>query len=124
MIRGIEHTAIATPDPAALAQWYVDTLGFVINYRGSTAVFVKAPNGSMIEFIPAEGDRGPNTLKSPGLRHLALLVDDFEAQYARLQRKGVHFIGEPSESKGNKVVFFTDPEGNILHLLQRATPLP
>jgi glyoxylase I family protein len=124
MIRGIEHTAIATPDPAALAQWYVDTLGFVINYRGSTAVFVKAPNGSMIEFIPAEGDRGPNTLKSPGLRHLALIVDDFEAQYARLQRKGVHFIGEPSESKGNKVVFFTDPEGNILHLLQRATPLP
>jgi len=124
MIRGIEHTAIATPDPAALAQWYVDTLGFVINYRGSTAVFVKAPNGSMIEFIPAEGDPGPNTLKSPGLRHLALLVDDFEAQYARLQRKGVHFIGEPSESKGNKVVFFTDPEGNILHLLQRATPLP
>jgi glyoxylase I family protein len=88
MIRGIEHTAIATPDPAALAQWYVDTLGFVINYRGSTAVFVKAPNGSMIEFIPAEGDRGPNTLKSPGLRHLALIVDDFEAQYARLQRKG------------------------------------
>ena len=124
MIRGIEHTAIATPDPAALAQWYVDTLGFVINYRGSTAVFVKAPNGSMIEFIPAEGDRGPNTLKSPGLRHLALLVDDFETQYAMLQRKGVHFIGEPSESKGNKVVFFTDPEGNILHLLQRATPLP
>jgi len=124
MIHGIEHTAIATPDPAALAQWYVDTLGFVINYRGSTAVFVKAPNGSMIEFIPAEGERGPNTLKSPGLRHLALIVDDFEAQYAMLQRKGVHFIGEPSESKGNKVVFFTDPEGNILHLLQRATPLP
>lgn len=124
MIHGIEHTAIATPDPAALAQWYVDTLGFTINYRGSTAVFVKAPNGAMIEFIPAEGDRGPNTMKSPGLRHLALTVDDFEAQYARLQQLGVHFIDEPKESKGNKVVFFTDPEGNILHLLQRSVPLP
>lgn len=124
MIRGIEHTAIATPDPGALAQWYVDTLGFAINYRGSTAVFVKAPDGTMIEFIPAEGERGPNTLKSPGLRHLALTVDDFEAAYGALQRKGVHFLGEPSESKGNKVVFFTDPEGNILHLLQRTMPLP
>ncbi|MEJ5367149.1 MAG: VOC family protein [Bryobacteraceae bacterium] len=124
MIQGIEHTAIAAPDPGALAQWYVDTLGFTINYRGSTAVFVKAPNGSMIEFIPSEGDRGPNTMKTPGLRHLALTVDDFEAQYARLKQKGVNFLGEPSESKGNKVVFFTDPEGNILHLLQRSAPLP
>ncbi len=124
MIRGIEHTAIATPDPAALARWYVDTLGFTINYRGSTAVFVKAPDGTMIEFIAAEGERGPDTLKSPGLRHLALTVDDFEAAFADLQRKGVRFLGEPAESKGNKVVFFADPEGNILHLLQRAVPLP
>lgn len=124
MIQGIEHSAIASPDPAALAQWYVDTLGFVINYRGSTAFFVKAPNGTMIEIIPAEGDRGPNTLKSPGLRHLALTVADFENAYATLKRKNVTFLSEPQESKGNKVVFFTDPEGNILHLLQRATPLP
>lgn len=124
MIQGIEHSAIASPDPAALAQWYVDTLGFVINYRGSTAFFVKAPNGTMIEIIPAEGGRGPNTLKSPGLRHLALTVADFESAYATLKRKNVTFLSEPQESKGNKVVFFTDPEGNILHLLQRATPLP
>jgi glyoxylase I family protein len=124
MIQGIEHTAIATPDPAGLAQWYVDTLGFTVNYRGSTAVFVKAPNGTMIEFIPAEGERGPDTMKAPGLRHLALTVDDFETQYARLRQKGVRMLGEPSESKGNKVVFFTDPEGNILHLLQRSAPLP
>ena len=124
MVQGIEHSAIASPDPAGLAQWYVDVLGFVINYKGSTAYFVKAPNGTMIEIIPAEGERGPNTLKSPGLRHLALTVTDFENAYATLKRKGVTFLGEPQESKGNKVVFFTDPEGNILHLLQRATPLP
>jgi len=123
MIQGIEHTAIASPDPAALAQWYVDTLGFVINYRGSTAFFVKAPDGSMIEIIPAEGERGPGTLKSPGLRHLALSVTDFDSVYAGLQARNVKFLDAPLESKGNKVVFFTDPEGNILHLLQRATPL-
>lgn len=124
MIQGIEHSAIASPDPATLAQWYVDTLGFVINYRGSTAFFVKAPDGSMIEIIAAEGARGENTLKTPGLRHLALTVTDFDAAYAALQAKHVHFVGEPLDSKGNKVVFFTDPEGNYLHLLQRATPLP
>ena len=32
VIKGIEHTAIAAADIAALAEWYVKTLGFVINY--------------------------------------------------------------------------------------------
>jgi glyoxylase I family protein len=124
MIRGIEHTAIAAADVPALADWYVGTLGFTINYKGSTAIFVKAPDGSMIEIIPAEGERGNPTLKTPGLRHLALAVTDFDAVYAELQAKKVNFIAEPVAAKGNKVVFFTDPEGNVLHLLEREKPLP
>jgi len=124
VIKGIEHTAIAAADITALAAWYVDTLGFIINYSSANATFVKAPDGTMIEIIRAEGDRAGQTLKSPGLRHLALAVDNFEASYAALQAKGIAFLGEPQESKGNRVVFFTDPEGNILHLLYRATPLP
>jgi catechol 2,3-dioxygenase-like lactoylglutathione lyase family enzyme len=124
MIRGIEHTAIAASDMQALADWYVATLGFVINYQSANAIFVKAPDGTMIEIIRADGDRAGQTLKTPGIRHLALAVDDFESAYAALQTKSVQFISEPLESKGNKVVFFADPEGNYLHLLYRATPLP
>jgi glyoxylase I family protein len=124
MIRGIEHTAIASPDPASLAQWYVDTLDFVINYRGTTAFFVKAANGSMIEIIQAEGEGTPHGMATPGLRHLAILVENFEPVYARLVQKKVRFLTEPAEKGGNKVVFFTDPEGNILHLLERRVPLP
>lgn len=124
MIKGIEHSAIASADIAALASWYVDTLGFTINYQSPNAIFVKAPDGSMIEIIHSEGDRAAQTLKTPGLRHLALTVTDFDAVFAALQMKKVNFVSSPVESKGNKVVFFTDPEGNYLHLLQRATPLP
>ena len=62
-------------------------------------------------------------MKTPGLRHLALTVADFDAAYEQLKKKKVSFLGEPQESKGNRTVFFTDPEGNILHLLYRATPL-
>ena len=123
MVKGIEHTAIAAADVAGLAEWYVTTLGFVINYRGSTAMFVKAPDGSMLEIIQAEGERGAATMKTPGLRHLALTVTEFDAVYAGLKARGVTFLTEPADSKGNKVVFFTDPEGNILHLLQREKPL-
>ena len=65
MIQGIEHTAIASPDPQKLAQWYVDHLDFTINYNSGRTVFVKAPNGYMLEIITSEGARGPQTMKDP-----------------------------------------------------------
>jgi glyoxylase I family protein len=123
VIQGIEHTAIAAANAAALADWYVDVLGFEVNYRSANAIFVKAPNGTMIEIIHAEGDRPSNAMKTPGIRHMALTVTDFDGAYRQLQDKKVSFLGEPQESKGTRVVFFADPEGNILHLLQRSTPL-
>ncbi|MCC6861096.1 MAG: VOC family protein [Bryobacterales bacterium] len=124
MVKGIEHAAIASPNPEKLAQWYVDNLGFIINYQSKNATFVKAPDGSMIEMIVSEGELARPRQKDPGLRHLALAVDDFENVYARLKAVGATFLTEPVSSKGNQVVFFTDPEGNILHLIQREQPMP
>jgi glyoxylase I family protein len=124
MIVGIEHTAIVANDVAALADWYVDTLGFVINYRSPGATFVRAQNGTMIEIFAAEFPRGEQQLRTQGIRHLALTVADFDAAYETLKTKNVNFVSEPMESKGNRVVFFTDPEGNYLHLLHRQQPMP
>ncbi|MBI1789365.1 MAG: VOC family protein [Acidobacteria bacterium] len=124
MFKGLEHTAIATPDPAKLAQWYCDYLGFHINYRYDVFYFVKAANGTMLEIIPSEGPRGSNQMKDPGIRHLAVLVDDFDAAYQELKSKGVTFLNEPYVNQGNRLVFFTDCDGNILHLLTREKPLP
>jgi predicted enzyme related to lactoylglutathione lyase len=78
----------------------------------------------MIEIILAEGERAPQKMKDPGLRHLAIGVGDFDIAYTSLKAKGVQFLSEPSTSKGNSVVFFTDCDGNILHLIHRETPLP
>ena len=124
MILGLEHVAIASPEPAKLAEWYVNTLGFTVNYQSPRTTFVKAPNGSMIEIITAAGDRVPQTDKHPGLRHLALQVDDFDATYADLKSKNVSFVDEPGGKGGVKTVFLKDPEGNLLHLIHRETPLP
>ncbi len=124
MIVGIEHIAIGTPDPQKLAQWYVETLGFSINYNSGRTVFAKAPNGSMIEFITSEGALTPHTMKDPGLRHLAIAVSDFDAVYGQLKAKNVNFLNEATDAKGVKTVFFTDLDGNILHIIQRQTPLP
>jgi len=63
-------------------------------------------------------------MKDPGLRHMALTVSDFDAACARLKEAGVSFLTEKAASGGNTTVFFTDCDGNILHLLHRQTPLP
>jgi glyoxylase I family protein len=124
MFTGLEHTAIASPSPAGLAQWYVDYLGWRINFQYDGNYFVKAPDGAMLEIIPAEGDRAGQEMRTPGLRHLAISVDDFDEAYQRLQALNVHFLTKPVENQGNRLVFFTDCDGNYLHLVQRPQPLP
>jgi hypothetical protein len=51
-------------------------------------------------------------------------VEDFDAGLALLKEKSVHFLGEPFNNQGNRLVFFTDCDGNILHLIARPAPLP
>jgi glyoxylase I family protein len=123
MFKGLEHTAIASPDPERLAQWYVDHLGFVVNYRYDRNVFVKAPNGAMLEIIPSEGPRAPQKMKDPGIRHLAIAVDNFDAAHQQLRSQNVRFVTDPIDLKGNRLVFFEDADGNYVHLIHRATPL-
>jgi len=125
MFRAIEHTAIATPDPEKLAAWYVDILGFRINHRYGPNVFVRAPDGGVLELIPADnGDRPEQRMFQAGIRHLAVTVDDFDAAHQMLQSRGVNFLTEPTNVGGNRLVFFTDSDGNYLHLVSRPAPLP
>src|SRR5438270_4020972 len=116
MFNGMEHTAIASPDPKRLAEWYAANLEFVINFEYDGNYFVRASNGTMLEIIPSIGERGSNQMKDPGIRHLAIDVDDFDAAHQRLLQLGVGVLGEPISNKGNRLIFFTDVDGNILHL--------
>ena len=124
MFQGLEHTAIASPNPETLAKWYVDHLEFHINYTYAGNYFVKAANGSMLEIIPSEGARGSNQMKDPGIRHLAIAVDDFDTAHEHLKKRGVRFLGDPINNQGNRLVFFADGDGNIVHLVKREKPLP
>ena len=123
MFKGLEHTAIATPDPERLANWYVKHLGFHINFQYDGNFFVKAPNGTILEIIPSEGERAAQGFKAPGIRHLAIAVDDFDAAAAALAAQGVE-LQKPIQIKGNRLQFFTDCDGNLIHLIHREKPLP
>jgi glyoxylase I family protein len=124
MFVGLEHTAIASPSPAKLAQWYVDHLGFRINFEYDGNYFVRAANGAMLEIIPSEGARAEQKMRDEGIRHLAIEVSDFDAAHAALKAQNVNFTGQPYVNQGNRLVFFTDCDGNFVHLIQRPQPLP
>lgn len=127
-IRGIEHFAIGARDPKALCDFYANVLGFRVVFRNEKqppTFFVKPPGGSMIEIMPAadgaKGDARSNA--DPGLVHVALSVDKLEEAMQRLAGYGISFEGEVKVTGDTRAVFFRDPEGNILHLIERPRPL-
>ena len=123
MFTGIEHFAIASPSPKRLAEWYVAYLEFEISYEYAGNYFGEAKNGGLIEIIPSEGVRADDSMRTPGMRHIAISVDDFDEAYKQLQEQNVKFEGEPYENSGNRLVFFKDADGNLVHLIKREKPL-
>ncbi|MGP0073846.1 MAG: VOC family protein [Bryobacteraceae bacterium] len=124
MFQGLEHTAIASPDPKRLAEWYVRKLDFHINYTYDGNYFVRAKNGTLLEIIPSVGDRAPQQMKDPGIRHLAISVDDFDAAIEELRQRGVEFLAPAFSIGGNRLIYFSDGDGNYVHLIKRPQPLP
>ncbi len=127
MFQGVEHLAIASPDPEKLAHWYVDHLGFHINFAYAGNWFVRAPDGSLIEIIPAEAPQPAQNMadnKKAGIRHIAISVTDFAAAHDHLKKLNVNFLGEPFDLGTNRLVFFNDGDGNLVHLIKREKPLP
>lgn len=129
MFQGIDHLAIAAKDPAELAAWYRDGLGFKIvfcNDKTPPTLLVGIPGGGMLEIMPDNGHPVvKHELLDPGMRHLALRVTDFEAMYAKLQALQVTFVGEVVQAVGGgKVVSFEDPEGNVLQIAWRPEGFP
>jgi catechol 2,3-dioxygenase-like lactoylglutathione lyase family enzyme len=126
----IDHPAIACQDVNLVAQWYCRHLGMrVIANDGKTPPSMlvgydrDVRGGAVIELMPArDAGPAPETFKrfQPGLRHLALRVDDFDQTYERLKQLGVRFVMEPGQAlAGGKIVSFLDPEGNELQIVER-----
>ncbi len=127
MFKGFEHAGIAAADPQGLADWYVRLFAFeVASHNGRTppTILLKAPDGTVLEILPAEdGQPGEYGQRQIGIRHLALRVDDFAAALQYLKDNGVSEFFDDRGSDSYHLIFFRDPEGNLLHLIWRPKPL-
>lgn len=122
---GIEHVAIYAKDTKALSDWYKDMFdGEVVYDNGKGTYFIAFSDKSMIEFCSAESENVPTELTTPGIRHIAMSVDEFDALAKKVVDSGAPILKEANVSaKGIGTIFFRDPEGNIVHLISRPEPL-
>ncbi len=125
----IEHLGFAASDPAALADWYVRVLGgkqVWSNGLTPPALFIELSGPLVLEiYASASGSSEALPNHVAGFRHLALRVEDLDDARAELTARGVNFV-EPIKPAGGggRVQFFRDPEGNLLHLVDRPVDAP
>lgn len=135
MVTGIEHVAICSKNSTELKEWYQKVFNFQQVYENDgETYFLKAQNGFMLEFIQETEPGEISGEKKGGIRHIALLVDEFDDMIALLVREKADLITDPvlfldSYETSNlnaerpRLFLFRDPEGNILHFIKRQQPL-
>lgn len=124
MTFSIEHIGLSSSDTTSLRDWYIRILGAREQFtdgKSPPAFMLTLPGGAAIEIYPADSS-SPLTANNrlAGWRHLAIRVDSIEAARENLAAKGVAF-DDPIKPAGGggRVLFFKDPEGNLLHLVER-----
>ena len=120
----VEHLGLPARDTVALKDWYVRVLDGKVVFENSDrppAFFVELGGGLMIEIYASQSalkETSDNRLA--GWRHLAIRVEAIEAAREELERRGVEFTETVKPAGGGgRVLFFKDPEGNLLHLVER-----
>lgn len=125
----LEHMGLSARDPATLKEWYVKVLGATAvcdNGRTPPMFLLSIPGGIMIEIYPGDfALEQTRDNKLNGWRHAALRVDSIEAAKTELETLGVRFAEDIKPAGGGgRVLFFQDPEGNLLHLVERPAGWP
>lgn len=145
MISGQVHTGICVSDLERSIAFYRDVMGFKLIKREEPkatrarklgvpgaviqiAVFEYA-QGGQVELIQYLEPPSPNTYGAPvnslGQVHISFKVDDIEKEIKRMSELGVEFVGgndcevnADGPLKGWKWVYFKDPDGTNLELIE------
>jgi len=114
----IDHIGIAVTDIETTLATYADAFGLrperVEEVAGQGIRAHHLPIGeTRIELLESLGEGSPIARflarHGPGLHHIALAVDDFDAGRARMIASGLEPIGEPSVGAGGKRIQFFHP---------------
>ena len=119
------HVRYMVDDVPAAVNFYTAHLGFTVltNYgpafadvkRGNLRLLLSGPTSSAGRPMPDGRQPGPG-----GWNRIHLLVDDINAEVARLRGAGVSFRNDVVTGPGGKQILLDDPSGNPIELFQPA----
>ena len=119
------HVRYMVDDVGAAVSFYTTHLGFTVltNFgpafadvkRGNLRLLLSGPTSSAGRPMPDGRQPGPG-----GWNRIHLLVDDIDAEVARLRGAGVSLRNDVVTGPGGKQILLDDPSGNPIELFQPA----
>ena len=123
-INGVAEAALYTNDIHKATAFYTDVLGLPLTAAFGDSRFLQTGEHSTLilfqldtlqtreSIIPAHG--------AVGAGHVALAIgrDQYDAWLARLTEHGVEIELEQTWSYGTRSIYFRDPDGNSLELIE------
>lgn len=124
-VRAMVSVRYMVDDVEAAVTFYTKVLDFEIlnNFppafadvtRGNLRLLLSGPTSSAGRPMPDGATPGPG-----GWNRVHLIVDDVDAEVARLRDAGARFRNDVIEGPGGKQVLLLDPAGNVVELFQHA----
>jgi lactoylglutathione lyase len=121
------HSMIRVLEEARSVEFYRKSLGLEVAdrlaFEGFTLLYLRAPEGPFeLELTVNHGRTEPYAL-GDGYGHLAVAVEDLDAEHARMMREGIEPGPIREMAHGGKPLarffFITDPDGYRTEVLQR-----
>src|SRR5882672_9259374 len=125
MPEGTVNVRYMVDDVEAAVAFYTTHFGFTVRsnaapafadvVRGPLRILLSGPKSSAGRPMPDGRKPGPG-----GWNRIHFIVDDIEAEVARLRAEGVSFRNEILTGPGGKQILAEDPSGNVVELFQPA----
>lgn len=118
-----QNIVIDSTDPAPLARFWSDALGWRITHEDETEIVLEPPAGSPEDGISPDilFLRVPETRTVKNRLHIDLRPDDRDAEVARLETLGAKRI-DIGQGQDVSWVVMADPQGNEFCVLRALTP--
>ncbi len=108
-------------DVQAAIDFYTGHLGFALNTSAAPgfADVIRGPLRLLLSGPASSGARAtPKGAASAGRNRIHLMVDDLDAEIARLSGAGLPFRSDLVSGPGGRQILLADPAGNLVELFQ------
>jgi len=110
-------------DVQAAVDFYTTHLGFTLNMSAAPAFadVVRGPLRLLLSGAASSGARAtPDDAADAGRNRVQLVVEDLDAEIARLHAAGLSFRSEVVSGPGGRQILLADPSGNLIELFRPA----